>query len=109
MVIAIIVLPTWMTTTNQGSRVTDNADMAARIEKALDYVGQYGYIDGEHHKQWVLDQMVRALTGCPMVEKSAIGCDGKPYTYEAQGESEEYRTWLNPDPDYSPWDEGVAP
>ena len=34
-----------------------------RIEKALDIVNQYGGIDGAHHKQWVLDQVVRALTG----------------------------------------------
>ena len=34
-----------------------------RIEKALDVALRYGGIDGGHHKQWVIDQMVRALTG----------------------------------------------
>ena len=31
--------------------------------KALEIIEQYGGIDGAHHKQWVLDQVVRALTG----------------------------------------------
>ena len=37
--------------------------MDERIEKALAVIGQYGGIDGDHHKTWVLDQVVRALTG----------------------------------------------
>ena len=34
-----------------------------QIEKALDLIFNYGQIDGEHHKTWVIDQIVRALTG----------------------------------------------
>jgi len=34
-----------------------------QIEKALDVIFQYGGTDGGHHKQWVLDQVVRYLTG----------------------------------------------
>lgn len=34
-----------------------------RIQKALDTITSYGGIDGGHHKQWVLDQVVQALTG----------------------------------------------
>ena len=33
------------------------------IEKALEIAFQYGQIDGDHHKTWVIDQMVRTLTG----------------------------------------------
>ena len=33
------------------------------IEKALELAFQYGQIDGDHHKTWVIDQMVRILTG----------------------------------------------
>ena len=33
------------------------------IEKALEIAFQYGQIDGDHHKTWVIDQMVRFLTG----------------------------------------------
>ena len=36
---------------------TDN-----NIQEALDIITQYGGIDGAHHKQWVLDQIVRTLT-----------------------------------------------
>lgn len=34
-----------------------------QIEKALNIAFDYGQTDGEHHKAWVIDQMVRALTG----------------------------------------------
>lgn len=36
--------------------------LRGRITKALEVAGRYGGIDGGHHKQWVIDQMVRALT-----------------------------------------------
>jgi len=29
-----------------------------KIEKALELISNYGGIDGAHHKQWVLDQVV---------------------------------------------------
>lgn len=32
-----------------------------RIEEALDLITRYGGIDGDHHKTWVLDQVVRLL------------------------------------------------
>lgn len=59
--------------------------------KALDIALQYGGIDGGHHKMWVIDQMVRALTGenyGAWVAAANAGEDG-PDTYE--------------------WDEGIAP
>lgn len=34
-----------------------------RIAKALKTIASYGQTDGEHHKAWVLDQVVRELTG----------------------------------------------
>jgi hypothetical protein len=58
---------------------------------ALDMIHKYGGIDGGHHKQWVLDQVVRALTGdkyAKWVEDHNAGDDG-PNTYE--------------------WDVGIAP
>ncbi len=62
-----------------------------RIEKALDIIGSYGSIDGDHHKAWVLDQVLRSLTGDVYdlwLERFCRGEDG-PDTYE--------------------WDTGVAP
>jgi hypothetical protein len=62
-----------------------------RINAALDTARRYGGTDGAHHKAWVIDQMVRALTDdgyAEFVRDAKAGEDG-PDTYE--------------------WDEGVAP
>jgi len=32
-------------------------------KKVLDLIHNYGTIDGGHHKQWLLDQIVRVLVG----------------------------------------------
>lgn len=85
----------------------------ARISKALMYAVRYGGIEGDHHKAWVIDQMVRALTGCPMVVEQATDANGKPYTYETQGKSDEYLKLVayarGDGPDPYDWDEGIAP
>ncbi len=61
------------------------------IEKALDIARRYGGIDGSHHRAWVIDQMVRALTGSTYNDFVADACNGEdgPNTYE--------------------WDIGIAP
>lgn len=59
------------------------------VEKALELARRYGGIDGAHHKAWVIDQMVRALTG---------------ERYEAW--IAEYRTGEN---ETYTWDEGTPP
>ena len=62
-----------------------------RIQDALDIIEQYGGIAGGHHKAWVLDQVLRALTGDVYelwVERYCRGEDG-PDTYD--------------------WDEGTPP
>jgi hypothetical protein len=33
-----------------------------RMHAALEIARRYGGVDGDHHKAWVIDQMVRALT-----------------------------------------------
>ena len=77
------------------------------IEKALEYAYRYGQIDGAHHKQWVIDQMVRALLESPTVD-------------EIQGESLKYKKLikdyehLSNDGKYEEekiyeWDIGIAP
>lgn len=83
-----------------------------RIAVALDTAVQYGGIDGAHHKTWVIDQMVRALTGCPLVEASSTDGTHKWYNF---GESKEYLALVaaacagEDGPDTYEWDEGVAP
>ena len=36
---------------------------AKRVSAALSVANVYGGVDGARHKQWVIDQMVRALLG----------------------------------------------
>jgi hypothetical protein len=58
-----------------------------RINEALVIALKHGNTDGAHHKQWVIDQMVRALTGAgyiKFVEDTLIKVHGE-------------------------WDEGIAP
>ena len=89
--------------------------MTDRIKDALHYAERYGQTDGDHHKAWVIDQMVRALTGCPMVARGGYDGQGKHFAYEAQGESDEYRTFVREyqdgedGPETYEWDEGIAP
>jgi hypothetical protein len=62
-----------------------------KIELALMIASKYGGTDGAHHKAWVIDQMVRVLTGDryeAWVAQVRAGKDG-PNTYG--------------------WDEGIAP
>ncbi len=68
--------------------LAQSVEFSRRHDEALDLIDNYGGIDGDHHKQWVLDQVVRKLTG---------------------GE-EEYKTWVNirKAEDYG-WEEGIAP
>lgn len=59
--------------------------------RALEVAYRFGGIGGEHHKTWVVDQMVRALTGSryeEWVRAAKAGEDG-PETYD--------------------WDTGIAP
>ena len=62
-----------------------------RIVDALNVASQHGGIDGDHHKTWVVAQMVRALCG------------------------EHYEQWVveqkdgEDGPDTYGWDEGIAP
>lgn len=82
----------------------------AKIKRALDYAILYGTIDGSHHKMWVIDQMVRALTGCPIVIETAYDGRNEKYSYAVQGESEEYRAFCACEGEYqSDWNEGIAP
>lgn len=61
------------------------------IDEVLEKIFKYGGIDGEHHKKWLIDQIVRTLTKDDYkkwVERYEDGVDGK-HTYE--------------------WDIGIAP
>ncbi len=78
----------------------------SHIALALKFAAEDGQVDGDHHKMWVIDQMVRALTNCPIVTRSALDYQGKPYQYESQGESAEYCKFVS---DVGEWNKGIAP
>lgn len=69
-------------------QAVDLQEAEAKISKALELAFEYAQIDGAHHKTWVIDQMVRALTGDAYED----------WVEEYQGEDGEYE-----------WDEGIAP
>jgi len=79
------------------------------IAKALEFARD-GQVDGAHHKMWTIDQMVRALTSCPMEQKTRTLRSGETYQNEVQGESEEYKKFVK---DYEgdggeyKWDVGI--
>jgi hypothetical protein len=89
--------------------------MDQRISDALDIAVRYGGIDGDHHKAWVIDQMVRCLTGCPKIPTEAVDSKGQRFTYERLGESDEYSALVkeacegDDGPTTYSWSEGVAP
>lgn len=60
-------------------------------DRALEIALRWGGCEGDHHRMWVIDQMVRQLTGPdyePWVQAACFGSEG-PDTYE--------------------WDTGTAP
>ena len=67
-------------------------DLTGDINKALQLAFDWGQVDGDHHKMWVIDQMVRALLGVEYAQ-----------WVEAYQEFDE-----EGEPQYF-WDEGVAP
>jgi len=86
-----------------------------RIDKAINIAIAYGGIDGGRHKAWVIDQMVRALTGCPIVSKIAYDVNEVEYSYAEYGENEEYLTLIKEacdgedGPNTYEWNTGIIP
>jgi hypothetical protein len=64
--------------------------------KIIDIITRFGDIDGVHHKQWILDQIVRILLTPDEYLK---------WKKEMKGEYDE----LNDEYEYEDWDEGIAP
>lgn len=64
-----------------------------RIKRALKIARSYGQTEGDNHKVWVIDQMVRALCGNDEGYKEFVNIYEAPVGYE----------------DYFKWDVGIAP
>lgn len=56
---------------------------STKVDDVLDLITRYGGIDGDHHKQWLLDQIVRVLTGVDYEQWVSDYEDGEdgPKTY----------------------------
>ena len=89
--------------------VKDDKDMLVnvafekRIENALEFLSVWGQVEGDHHKAWVIDQVVRALCGCEWNFNDSFI------------QNEEYKDWVssycyddNHVMEYE-WDTGIAP
>lgn len=93
--------------------------MIPSVYQAVQIATRYGMDDGAHHKMWVIDQMLRALTDCPIVEKIGISQreDGThiEFSYQTYGESEEYKRLIaeacagDDGPQTYSWSVGIAP
>ena len=75
-------------------------------------IEKYGQIEGEHHKAWVLDQVVRILLGAPVTVKLAKWSDGQSelrFMTGAPGAA--YESWVRSmnSGDETPYNMGVAP
>ena len=83
----------------------------SKITKAVEFAVRFGQIDGAHHKAWVIDQMVRALCGCPVEWVDALDCNGKPYRYAAQVPNKTYNDLIafHSDGGNYEWSEGTPP
>lgn len=93
-----------------------NYNTEDRVSHALNIARDFGQYDGAHHKTWCIDQIVRALTGCPIEKQEVTSTSQLPsYSYECQGESEEYKKFVqehnsgDDGPDTYYWDTGIAP
>lgn len=86
-----------------------------KIAKAIAIAISFGGIDGAHHKDWTIDQMVRALTGCPLEVEHVVPTEGESYSYQSQGESQDYKDLIRDacagedGPQTYNWDTGIAP
>ena len=61
-----------------------------RLKNIRKLIEAYGYIDGAHHKQWLLDQIMREIMGTQY--------DQWKYEYEHVNDEKEYT-----------WNQGIRP
>ena len=86
-----------------------------RIRRALVLAMRLRSIDASQHKAYVIDQMVRALTGYYEVHTISFDARGRPYECDATQDTEDYRQFVaaarhgDDGPDSREWDIGVAP
>jgi len=81
---------------SQSQSVELSSGAQKRVDAALEVIEKYGGIDGAHHKQWVIDQVVRCLLGSD--DKYQAWVEAMKGDYNEEDEAYEYD-----------WDEGIPP
>jgi len=89
---------------------------------AMLYIEKYGQIDGDHHKNWVIDQIARILNGTPVHVVEArwgnkYGITTREFRHHTGEPSQEYKDWLHKSREWDEeiqdymfnYDEGIAP
>lgn len=79
-------------------------------ERIMNLVNEYGWINGSHHKQWIIDQIMRITMGCPVITENYISNDEKQiYSMTFIGTNAIYNMWCKDEDGNYAWDEGIAP
>ena len=75
------------------------------------FIESYGGIDGERHKQWVIDVTMRLIHGTPVIIKLAQWQNGhEEYRINLDEPTKAYRDWVQSQIDeYGDYDAGGAP
>jgi hypothetical protein len=82
------------------------------LDYAMVFIEKYGASEGDHHKAWVIDQVVRILKGTPVIVTEARWTDHDPEVRYRTGEpSAEYLVWVAEmrEEDEEDWSDGTAP
>ena len=77
----------------------------------ISWIEMYGSVDGAHHKDWLLDQIVRILKGTKVIVSLAQWDDGtEEERFILEDATLEYHQWVDEisDAGYS-YDVGIAP
>lgn len=80
------------------------------LEWVAYFVDAYGTVDGEHHKQWLIDAVARLSRGAPVTVKRARWEGGHQELRVSVGTSEGYEQWVSArEAAGYEWDTGIAP
>jgi hypothetical protein len=74
------------------------------VQHALNLAAKYRDGSTLEQKSWVIDQMVRALTECPIVVREITTGRNEALEVEQLGESSQYLHFVARNPD---WDKGI--
>ena len=70
----------------------------SQSEYAIEFLSMYSYIDGAHHKQWLIDQVSRILMGTHVIVVEVNWDDGhSELRYTTGKPSQEYIEWIGID------------